>query len=215
MMKYIILAGLITAAAQADVQLNENLLENSGFETDTGWDGTLYRSVDRTYETVGFTGDAAPYSGDYMFYGGDDSEYASVSQTISLTGIDTAAQASGAYSVEWGGCLSSWDSSDYEYDDTDFSSLTLEQLDSEGSVISSSTLGDEDANTWQLMETTTALDADTASLRFTVSATRERGSDNNGYADDVFMAVVPEPSTLSLIALCGGAVFAIRKKFTI
>ena len=195
-MKYtqlLLMLGSLTAlTAQANLALNENLIENPGFETTTGWNGNVYQTT------------AKVHTGTYALYGGANAEN-TISQTVTLSDIDGFSmldQANGNYTVEWGGWCAS-------YISQDTSTLILEQLDSGGESLEITPVGG--GYNWTEYAESTTLLPNTHSLRFSILTERNSGTNNDGYTDDVYMQVIPEPSSLALMLVAGCSTLYIRR----
>ena len=74
-----IIGTLTTLSAQASLTFNENLIENPGFETTSGWNGSVYQTT------------AKVHSGTYALYGGANAAN-TISQTLTLSDITDSAQ---------------------------------------------------------------------------------------------------------------------------
>ncbi len=187
-----IIGTLTTLSAQASLTFNENLIENPGFETTSGWNGSVYQTT------------AKVHSGTYALYGGANAAN-TISQTLTLsdiTGFSATDQANGNYTVEWGGWCAS-------YISQDTSTLILEQLDSGGESLETTQIGG--GYNWTEYAESTTLLPNTHSLRFSILTERNSGTNNDGYTDDVYMQVVPEPASLALIFLSGCGALCIRR----
>lgn len=180
-----------------------NLLENPGFELGLSNWVTDYGTIRGE--------DPLPHGGSQYFMGARGGPAASytyqvvdlVAEGFSVTVID-----SGLLDIHYGGWQSGWD--------TQQDSGKIETIFSDGiSILGSSNLGWFYSNhTWVLHETTVDIPAGTRSVTFGFYAQRYHGTNNDGYLDDAFMEVVPEPMSVALLFSALG-LFVIRRNVSI
>lgn len=194
----ITLTAALHVAASASI-LNVNLLVNPGFENNlTGWvtdHGTIR------------TGNPAPHGGAQYLSGATDGSATSYTrQTIDLIGLgfDAGLLDSGTLDVHFGGYQSGWE--------TQRDSGKIEVIFSDGGT----ELGRSDTgwfysnHTWVLRDLTVDLPTGTRVITYGFYTQRYEGYNTDGYLDDAFAMIVPEPASLACLAF--GACWMLRRK---
>jgi hypothetical protein len=158
--------------------ITEDLIENGGAEDGVeGWtvlEGVLESLGDG--ECDGIT----PHTGErYFAIGGlcEETSYSEASQEVDLSEWSEEIDEGGVqlYFSAW---FASWSGSDTP-------EAWLELLDSEGEVILSSEVLSSTATSWEEKTLSLEIEAGTRSLRVHMSGTRNTGTDNDSYIDDL------------------------------
>lgn len=160
--------------------LTQNLLLNEGAEGGTNsWIETAgsFEAI-----TSGQCAGNNAHSGAKLFAVGgvcEDNAYGEGYQEIDLSAF-AAPITAGITTAHFGGYLS-------DYNGTDRPEFRLDFMDNAGSVINTSPTYGYKSGTWTLVSQTNPLPANTAKVRFVLMGTRESGSDNDSYFDDMFL----------------------------
>ncbi|NLF31368.1 MAG: PEP-CTERM sorting domain-containing protein [Planctomycetes bacterium] len=192
---FLFVLAALAAAAPADMLLNTNLLANSDFESGLdGWttDGATLRA-----------GNPVPHGGAAYLAGSVNG----LATTATYQVIDLAAGglADDSLTALFGGWQSGWETQ------RDSGLIALAALDADGAILAAADTGWFYSNhTWTLRQNELPLPAGTVALRYTFTAQRYEGYNNDGYLDDAFVSIVPEPATLALLAL--GAAAIVRRR---
>lgn len=160
--------------------LTPNLLTNGGAENDlTGWTETQ-----GSFESIN-SGECAgnnAYAGSKLFAVGgvcDANAYGEGYQDVDLTTYQIQIDA-GAATVSYGGYLS-----DYSGDDRP--EFKLEFYDENNNLLSSSPTHGNQTSDWTYMNESIALPLGTYTIRMILMGTRNAGSDNDSYFDEMFV----------------------------
>ena len=191
-----------SAIPASSEMINVNLLDNPGFEAGlTSW-----------VTDHGAIRNALPlaHSGDNYLMGANDGSPTSYTyQEIDLIaeGFDSTQIDSGLLEVHYGGYQAGFD------DQSDRGKIEI--LFNDGV----SSLGFSDLpwvsgtwRTWHLREDTVGIPMGTRSITYGFHAERFDQFNTDGYLDDAFLQIVPEPATLSLLAIGTLSMFQRRKK---
>jgi acid phosphatase type 7 len=160
--------------------LTPNLLVNGGAENGvTGW-----TEVAGSFESIN-SGQCAgnnAYAGSKLFAVGgvcEDNAYGEGRQDVDVSAY--AAQiATGDATARFGGYLS-------DYNGNDLPEFRLDFLDGNGSLLSSTATFGIRSGTWAHMQESADIPTATATVRMVLMGTRESGSDNDSYFDDLFL----------------------------
>ncbi|MEL6972637.1 MAG: hypothetical protein AAFZ63_10195 [Bacteroidota bacterium] len=159
-----------------------NLLQNSGAEEElVGW--TVVQGVIESL-TNGICDGVAPYSGGrYFTVGGlyEHSEAAIARQTVDLSAYDDSI-ATGSFSAAIGGYLSNFSGSDRP-------EMKLIFEDDNGMSIGESNTLTTLSNNWTLVSEALAIPLGTIQAVVELKGTRNAGTDNDSYFDDLFLRV--------------------------
>ncbi len=192
MIRNVLCLGLLAALAvpaSADIVFNTNLLTNAGFEDGlNGWttDGAAVRQTN-----------PPPHGGQYYLIGSFDGF--ALTTTFQLIEFDEPL--ADDLTATFGGWQAGWQTQ------RDSGLIELAALDAAGDVLASDDLGWFYSNhTWVFRDGELPLPAGTTALRYTFTAQRYDGYNNDGYLDDAFVSIVPEPVTFTLLALGGAAI---------
>ena len=165
-----------------DSALSDNLLLNGGAENNTD----NWVEVAGAFESI-TSGQCAgnnAYAGARLFAVGgvcEDNAYGEGYQEVSVAAY-AAAIAQGTASARFGGYLS-------DYQDTDFPQFRLDFMTAGGSLIGSTPLYGAHSNAWVYLSQVAAIPVNCAKIRMVLTGTREAGSDNDSYFDEMFLKV--------------------------
>ncbi len=168
-----------------------NQLNNGGGEDGTnGWSVTTGNIESLT---SGACDGIAPRSGNaYLAVGGlcdgNETAYSEAYQQVAV-GAFADAIAAGTAMADFGGYLSNFSGSDRP-------ALRLDYLASNGAVLGSSATLTSLNNSWTLVEDSQQIPANTSSIRMILTGTRNAGTDNDSYFDDLFLRVVTDGGTV-------------------
>ncbi len=211
----VLLLGLISAllcGARADGQL----VTNGDFETGdlTGW------TIEDLGPSVIANGTFGIVSFGNFFYRAGADDLGVVSQSIDVSANATAIDA-GQMVGNLTGALGSWENTDITTVTATF--LDINDIDL-GSTISISALDNPELNTGPVLGLTAPgnqesanglIPVNTRTVVIRISTPRIGGVDNDGYVDDIQfeLTAIPEPTSLSIMALLGtGFMFRRRKR---
>jgi hypothetical protein len=164
--------------------LSQNLLLNPGAENGvSNWSITtgIIESL-----TDGKCGGEAPNSGTFYFAvgglcDGNETSFSEVFQTVSVAGFAGQIDA-GTGEAAFGGYLSN-------FSGTDRPAMNTEFLNASGNVLASSTSLTTTADAWTLLTNTEAAPSLTRSIKIILTGTRNAGTDNDSYFDDLFLRI--------------------------
>jgi hypothetical protein len=164
--------------------LSQNLLLNPGAESGVNnWSITtgIIESL-----TDGECGGEAPNNGTFYFAvgglcDGNETDFSEVFQTVSVTGFAGQIDAGNGEAV-FGGHLSNFSGSDRPAMNIDF-------LDASGNSLGPSTTLTSTADAWTLLTNTQAVPPMTRSIKVILTGTRNAGTDNDSYFDDLFLRI--------------------------
>lgn len=166
--------------------LTANLLENPGAEAGlAGW-----TEVAGSFESI-LSGECAgnpARSGERLFAVGgvcEEFPYAEGYQQVDLTPY-AAAVAEGSAAVRFGGYLS-------DYNGSDRPEFRLDFIDSQGAVIGSTPTRGIQTPVWTLFDESAMIPPTAAQLRLVLMGTRNAGTDNDSYFDDMFVQLDLDP----------------------
>lgn len=160
--------------------LTQNLLLNEGAESGTNnWIQTAgaFEAI-----TSGQCAGNNAHSGAKLFAVGGvctDNAYGEGYQQIDLAGFANQV-AAGTTSARFGGYLS-------DYNGSDRPEFRLDFVNASGTLIGSTPTYGYKSGTWTYMAQTAAIPANTSKINFVLMGTRESGSDNDSYFDDMFL----------------------------
>ncbi|MCF8255974.1 MAG: metallophosphoesterase [Flavobacteriales bacterium] len=160
--------------------LTANLLTNGGAESGAGG----WTEVAGSFEFIN-SGECAgnnANSGSKLFAVGgvcEDNAYGEGHQDVDVTGYVTEIS-SGDATARFGGYLS-------DYNGSDLPEFRLDFLDINGNIMSASTTHGSHSGTWTYFNESVSIPAATATIRMVLMGTREAGSDNDSYFDDMFL----------------------------
>jgi hypothetical protein len=160
--------------------LTPNLLTNGGAEDDLmGWTETQ-----GSFESINSSdcGGNAAYAGSKLFAVGgvcDPTAYGEGYQDVDLTTYQSVIDANAA-TVSYGGYLS-------DYNGADRPEFKLEFYDENSNLISTSPTHGNQTSDWTYMNESIALPIGTYTIRMVLMGTRNAGSDNDSYFDDMFV----------------------------
>lgn len=167
--------------------LTENLIQNGGAE-----DGVDYWIEDQgSFESIN-SGECAgndAYLGDKLFAVGgvcEDNAYGEGHQDVDVSAYQTDIDGQGVI-VNFGGYLS-------DYNGSDIPEFKVEFYDSSNGLIGSSSTYSHNASTWTLFNETMNVPAQTRTIRMVLMGTRNAGSDNDSYFDEMFVKLNLNPS---------------------
>ena len=162
--------------------LSENLLLNSGAENGTeNWNETT-----GAFEAI-LSGECAgnvAHSGSFLFAVGgvcDPNEYGEGYQEISIAAFASDVDNNSAF-VKFGGYLS-------DYSGSDIPALKLAFYDNSGGLLSETNTYENQSASWTLVEDLQAVPIGTRSIRMVLMGTRNAGTDNDSYFDDLFIKI--------------------------
>ncbi len=164
--------------------LTDNLLLNAGAEDGVN-DWTVETGVIESL-TDGECNGEAPYSGTYYFAvgglcDGNETDFSEVFQTIDVENYaDKIDQ--GISEAFFGGYLSNYSGSDEP-------SMKLDFLDASSNVIASSIELSTTSDPWVLLNSNELIPPLTRSIKVVLTGTRNAGSDNDSYFDDLFVQI--------------------------
>lgn len=160
--------------------LGPNLLLNNGAEADTA-DWTVTAGFLEAL-TNGQCAGIAPHSGQKYFAVGalcNEAAYGEAYQQIDLSAY-TANIDTGMVNIHYGGWLSNWNGSDVP-------EFRLLFLDGANTILDSTTKVTNTANIWTLYDRIDNVPIGTRAVRFVLMGTRNSGSDNDSYFDDLYL----------------------------
>jgi hypothetical protein len=163
-------------------QLSANLLLNAGAENNTN----NWTPVSGSFESIA-SGECAgnnAHSGARLFAVGgvcQDNAYGEGYQEIDLANYAAAIE-TGMATVKFGGYLS-------DYNGSDKPEFKLNFMDTANALISSTPTYSYKSGTWTYLNQTANIPNNTAKIRFVLMGTRESGSDNDSYFDDMFLQI--------------------------
>ncbi|HBS85919.1 MAG: hypothetical protein A2W91_08805 [Bacteroidetes bacterium GWF2_38_335] len=134
--------------------------------------------------TDGECAGTSPNSGTYYFgIGGlcTESAYAEAYQDVDVSMFAAQIDA-GEDFANWGAYMS-----DYAY--LDIPAIHVSFYDGDMNLLASTADIEGNTTSWTLYQETTAIPANTRTIRFTMSGTRNSGTDNDSYVDDIFLTV--------------------------
>ena len=197
----------LAPAAQAG-NFGSNLIANGNAEAGvTGWNATPQFEVVQ-YGAAGgfpFPADPGPADRGTYFFGGGYAALSTASQTIDLSSLGAAIN-TGASRYDLSAWLGGYDSQN------DNAKLTATFYGAGGAVLSSASVGpvsngDRNNQTGQLLRDTQGyIPVGTLNVGITLDLTRNAGSYNDGYADNLSFAVAaaPVPEADAYAMLLGG-----------
>ncbi|RFP21532.1 hypothetical protein D0T25_09725 [Duganella sp. BJB488] len=201
---------LALAPAAHATGFGSNLIANGNAETGntTGWNTTSAFTVVQYGASGGFPFPADPGPSDrgtYFFAGGDSNAKSTATQTIDLSSLSAAIN-TGASRYDLSAWLGGYSSQN------DNAKLTATFFGSGGAVLSSASLGpvsnSERGNQTGLLlrDTQGYIPVGALNVGITLTMTREAGSYNDGYADNLSFAVAaaPVPEADAYAMLLGG-----------
>jgi hypothetical protein len=159
-----------------------NLLLNAGAEDSlANWipvEGVVEALTDGVCQGI------TPHSGDRYFAVGGLCEHSEVGRCIQNVDMTSFADSidTGNYSANFGGYLSNFGGSDLP-------EMKLLFLDEDEIEISSSNTLSSFNNSWTLFSEWATIPAETRIIRFELKGTRNAGTDNDSYFDDLFLTV--------------------------
>jgi len=159
-----------------------NLLLNNGAEISTN----NWTEIAGSFESI-TSGQCAgnnAHSGSRLFAVGgvcEDNPYGEGWQEVNVNEYASAISTGNAF-VKFGGYLS-------DYNGTDFPQFRLDFLTVGGVVISSTPTYGSHSGTWEYFNQSDTIPADCGKIRFVLMGTREAGSDNDSYFDDMFLQI--------------------------
>jgi acid phosphatase type 7 len=158
----------------------DNLLLNGGAEDGlTGW--TTVTGIVESILSGECQGNLA-YAGDRLFAVGGvciESAYGEAHQNVDVSGFASQI-AGGTVKAKFGGFLS-------DYLGTDLPEFRLDFLNASGDSISSTPTYGIHSGSWVQFRETADVPADCAQIRFVLMGTRESGTDNDSYFDEMFL----------------------------
>ena len=147
-----------------------------------GWTTAGGMTADYYGENDLSTAQAAPGGGKNYFYGGPNNASSSASQTITFKGL-TSKIKTGQVTATISGYLGGYGGQ------TDHADINVSFLNASGKVISMTTVSGPtsfpNGSSLSLESETVAVPKGTASVTYTLVATREQGTDNDGLADNL------------------------------
>jgi hypothetical protein len=160
-----------------------------------GWTTAGGMTADYYGENDLSTAQAAPGGGKNYFYGGPNNASSSASQTITFKGL-TSKIKTGQVTATISGYLGGYGGQ------TDHADINVSFLNASGKVISMTTVSGPTSfpsgSSLSLESETVAVPKGTASVTYTLVATREQGADNDGLADN--LSFVLNDATASVAA---------------
>jgi len=220
---FIATALLAAFLGTARAQFGTNLILNPGAESAVGGNGAFLSNLPNwtitgqaTAVVYGAPGgfplstDPGPASRGLNFFEGGDVGSSSASQVVSLA-FATAQINAGLVSYD----LSAWLGGFSSHDDN--AVLTVNFRNASNGILSTSTLGpvlaaDRSNATGLLLRSTTGpVPVNTTNALVTLQMTRLIGTSNDGYADNLSLAIVPEPAT-GLMLAGGGFLLLMRRR---
>lgn len=159
-----------------------NLLLNPGAENDLEhW--TITEGVVEALSS-GVCDGVAPNSGEKYFIVGGLCEHSDVARATQNIDVSTYADSidTGIFPVHFGGYLSNWGGSDLP-------EMKLVFLDENFNIIGISNTISTLNNSWTLLEASTMLPIQTRIIQVELKGTRNSGTDNDSYFDDLFVKV--------------------------
>ena len=162
--------------------LSENLLLNPGAE-----EGTVnWTQVSGSFEAI-MSGECAgnnSHSGNFLYAVGgvcDPNAYGEGYQEVSLLAYENSIDNDGAY-LNFGGYLS-------DYSGSDVPEFKIEFYDATGGMISQTANYTSQTSNWTYVQDLQAIPSGTRSIRMILMGTRNTGTDNDSYFDDLFIKV--------------------------
>ena len=162
--------------------LSENLLLNSGAENGTeNWNETS-----GSFESI-LSGECAgndAHSGSYLFAVGgvcDPHAYGEGYQEVSIAAFAADIDNNSAY-VKFGGYLS-------DYSGSDIPAFKLAFYDNSGGLLSETNTYEHQGSSWTLIQDLQAIPVGARTIRMVLTGTRNAGTDNDSYFDDLFIKV--------------------------
>ncbi|MFK7772075.1 MAG: metallophosphoesterase [Saprospiraceae bacterium] len=161
---------------------SQNLLLNAGAEDSlTNWipvEGVVEALIDGVCQGI------APHSGNRYFAVGGLCEHSEVGRCIQNVDVTSFADSidAGNFSANFGGYLSNFGGSDLP-------EMKLIFLDEDELEISSSNTLSTLNNSWSIFSEWINIPSDTRIIRFELKGTRNAGTDNDSYFDDLFLTV--------------------------
>lgn len=162
--------------------LSANLLLNGGAESNTG----NWTEIAGSFESI-TSGQCAgnnAHSGSRLFAVGgvcEDNAYGEGRQDMNVSAFADDIITGNAV-ARYGGYLS-------DYNGTDFPQFRLDFLTSGGVLISSTPTYGSHSGTWEWFNKSETIPATCGIIRFVLMGTREAGSDNDSYFDDMFLQI--------------------------
>lgn len=160
--------------------LGSNLLLNNGAEADTA-DWTVTAGFLEAL-TSGQCAGTSPHAGQKYFAVGalcNEAAYGEAYQQIDLSAyaadIDT-----GTVNIHYGGWLSNWNGSDVP-------EFRLLFLDGANAILDSTSKVANSASSWTIYDRIDNVPSGTRAVRFVIMGTRNSGSDNDSYFDDLYL----------------------------
>lgn len=167
--------------------LTANLLQNAGAEEGTNtWveDAGSFESI-----TSGECAGNNAYAGGSLFAVGavcEDHAYGEGHQDVDVSTYSAQIDAGGVY-VNYGGYLS-------DYNGDDIPEFKVQFLDAADNMISESGTTSHQSSTWTLYSESMQIPALTRTIRMVLMGTRNAGSDNDSYFDELFVRLNLNPS---------------------
>ena len=162
--------------------LSENLLLNSGAENGTeNWNETS-----GSFESI-LSGECAgndAHSGSYLFAVGgvcEPNAYGEGYQEVYIDAFAADIDNNSAY-VKFGGYLS-------DYSGSDIPAFKLAFYDNSGGLLSETNTYEHQSSSWTLIQDLQAIPVGTRTIRMVLTGTRNAGTDNDSYFDDLFIKV--------------------------
>jgi PEP-CTERM motif len=147
-------------------------------------------------------GSPAAFEGSFYFFAGAGAQ-AILRQTVDVGALSAQIDA-GLLQFDFSGRVRS-----FEQNPADSAAITLRFLDgASGELQTFSSGAIRNTSAWQLVSTTVLAPANTRSVEINLTATRNAGTNNDGYFDDLHLSAVtavPEPATYAML-LAGLAV---------
>lgn len=134
--------------------------------------------------TAGECAGTNQYAGTYYFgIGGlcTESAYAEAYQDVDVNSY--------ASQIDAGNCFVNAGAYMSDYSTMDIPAFYVSFLDESNSLISSTSSINGNTTSWTLYSETTAIPVDTRIIRFTMTGTRNSGTDNDSYVDNIFLTV--------------------------
>ncbi len=177
---------------------SDNLLQNPGAEDNLiAW--SITQGVVESLPALECNG-VQPHSGERYFIVGGLCEHSAVARCQQDVDVSAYADSidTGGYAVNFGGYLANFGGSDRP-------EMRLYFLDDAGLELGTSTTLTTLNSNWTLLNTWELIPADTRSIRVELQGTRNAGTDNDSYFDDLFLRLGSEVADCAMLVSSTGS----------